>query len=283
MNRQVELTPGNRVPAIGQGTWYMGEKADQRKQEVYALQLGIDLGMTVIDTAEMYAEGGAERVVGEAVQGRRDQVFIVSKVYPHHAAGSQMQRACDQSLKRLGTDCIDLYLLHWRGDIPLEETVTAMEGLRQSGKIRAWGVSNLDTADMEELWSLPGGDQCAANQVLYHAASRGIEVDLLPWARQHHVPTMAYCPLAQGGQLRRELLTHPVIGRIAKERGATPAQIALAWVIREDDILAIPKAVQPQHVKDNAAAADIRLTARELADMDGVFPAPASKVPLDIV
>ncbi|ANS73355.1 hypothetical protein AWM70_01130 [Paenibacillus yonginensis] len=283
INRQVEFIPGEPVPVLGQGTWYMGENAAHRKQEVYALQLGLDLGLPLIDTAEMYAEGGAEQVVGEAIRGRRDQVFLVSKVYPHHAAGAKMKQACERSLKRLGTDYMDLYLLHWRGDIPLAETVAALEELRQSGKIRSWGVSNFDTADMEELWSLPDGERCAANQVLYHAASRGIEVDLLPWARRHQVPTMAYCPLAQGGQLRRELLTHPVIRRIAEERSVTPAQIALAWVIREDGIVAIPKAVQPQHVKDNAAAANIRLTAQELDDINKVFPAPPGKVPLDIV
>lgn len=282
MKRLVELA-GERVPAIGQGTWYMGEQASRRKEEVRALQTGIELGMTLIDTAEMYADGEAEKVAGEAIAGRRDSVYLVSKVYPHNADRRRMVKSCEASLKRLGTDHLDLYLLHWRGSVPLEETVEAMEKLRKDGKIRSFGVSNLDTADMKELWEVPGGDRCAVNQVLYHAASRGIEVDLLPWARRHHLPTMAYCPLAQGGRLREGLLKHPVMAGLAHNRGVTPAQIALAWVIRSGDVIAIPKAARDAHVRENAAAAEIELTAGELAQIDAAFPAPSVKVPLDIV
>lgn len=281
--RTILLPDGTALPAIGQGTWYMGEKQSSQEEEVRALRSGIELGMTVIDTAEMYAEGGAEVVTGKAISGLRDDVFLVSKVYPHHADGKQMITACERSLTRLGTDRLDLYLLHWRGGIPLEETVQALEQLKQSGKILRWGVSNLDTRDMQELWSLPEGSQCMVNQVLYHAVSRGIEHDLLPWMRERSVPVMAYCPLAQGGRLRSELLEHPVIQKIAQDRGVTTSQIALAWVIRDGDVLAIPKAVQLNHVADNAAAVNIVLTPEELTRLDEAFPAPKGKVPLDIV
>ncbi|MCM3174339.1 aldo/keto reductase [Paenibacillus sp. MER 99-2] len=281
--RTVQLPDGTTLPAIGQGTWYMGEKDSSRTKEVRALRDGIELGMTLIDTAEMYAEGGAEEVTGEAIEGCRDDVFLVSKVYPHHADRQQMITACENSLQRLGTDRIDLYLLHWRGRVPLEETVEAMEQLKQAGKILRWGVSNLDTDDMQELWNLPGGKHCAVNQVLYHAASRGIEYDLLPWLRERHVPVMAYCPLAQGGRLRKELLEHPVIQEIAEARNVTTSQIALSWVIREGDVIAIPKAVQLEHVADNAAAMHLVLTPEEEARLNEVFPAPQRKVPLDIV
>lgn len=196
--RTILLPDGTALPAIGQGTWHMGEKQSSQEEEVRALRSGIELGMTVIDTAEMYAEGGAEVVTGKAISGLRDDVFLVSKVYPHHADRKQMITACERSLTRLGTDRLDLYLLHWRGGVPLEETVQALEQLKQSGKILRWGVSNLDTRDMQELWSLPEGFRCMVNQVLYHAASRGIEHDLLPWMRERNVPVMAYCPLAQG-------------------------------------------------------------------------------------
>ncbi|MEO2215006.1 aldo/keto reductase [Paenibacillus amylolyticus] len=281
--RTVMLPDGTALPAIGQGTWYMGEKQSSQEEEVRALRSGIELGMTVIDTAEMYAEGGAEVVTGKAISGLRDEVFLVSKVYPHHADRKQMITACERSLKRLGTDRLDLYLLHWRGGVPLEETVQALEQLKQSGKILRWGVSNLDTRDMQELWSLPEGSQCMVNQVLYHAVSRGIEHDLLPWMRERSVPVMAYCPLAQGGRLRSELLEHPVIQKIAQDRGVTTSQIALAWVIRDGDVMAIPKAVQLNHMADNAAAVNIVLTPEELTRLDEAFPAPKGKVPLDIV
>lgn len=281
--RTIQLPDGTTLPAIGQGTWYMGEKQSSRREEVQALRYGIERGMTVIDTAEMYAEGGAEEVTGEAITDCRDDVFLVSKVYPHHADRKQMITACERSLSRLGTDRLDLYLLHWRGGVPLEETVEAMEQLKQSGKILRWGVSNLDKEDMQELWNVPGGKHCAVNQVLYHAASRGIEYDLLPWLREHHVPVMAYCPLAQGGRLRKELLEHPTILDIARDRGVSPSQIALSWVIRDGDVLAIPKAVQLDHVAENAAAMHVTLTQNEVVRLDEAFPAPKGKVPLDIV
>ncbi|WP_037033916.1 aldo/keto reductase [Rahnella sp. WP5] len=281
--KTVQLPDGTTVPAIGQGTWYMGERNSDLRAEVKALQQGLDAGMTLIDTAEMYADGGAERVVGEAISGRRDDVFLVSKVYPHHAGGAKAIAACEQSLKRLKTDCIDLYLLHWRGSIPLHDTVAAMEKLQQSGKIRRWGVSNLDTDDMQALWKIPGGNACMTNQVLYHAAVRGIEFDLLPWCEEHSVPVMAYCPLAQAGKLRHDVLTAPVMQEIANARGVSSAQIALAWVTRTGNVIAIPKAVQPQHVKDNAAALTLSLTADEIARIDTVFPAPNHKTPLDMV
>lgn len=281
--RTILLPDGTALPAIGQGTWYMGEKQSIQEEEVRALRSGIELGMTVIDTAEMYAEGGAEVVTGKAISGLRDEVFLVSKVYPHHADRKQMVTACERSLTRLGTDRLDLYLLHWRGGVPLEETVQGLEQLKQSGKILRWGVSNLDTRDMQELWSLPEGSQCMVNQVLYNATSRGIEYDLLPWMRERSVPVMAYCPLAQGGRLRSELLEHPVIQEIAQDRGVTTSQIALAWVIRDGDVLAIPKAVQLNHVADNAAAVNIVLTQEERTRLDEAFPAPKGKVPLDIV
>jgi len=281
--KTVQFPDGTTVPAIGQGTWYMGERNSDLRAEVRALQQGLDAGMTLIDTAEMYADGGAERVVGEAIAGRRDAAFLVSKVYPHHAGGAKAIAACEQSLKRLKTECIDLYLLHWRGSIPLHDTVAAMETLQASGKIRRWGVSNLDTDDMQALWKIPGGQACMTNQVLYHAAARGIEFDLLPWCEEHSVPVMAYCPLAQAGKLRHDVLTSAVMQDIARARGVSSSQVALAWVTRTGNVIAIPKAVQPQHVKDNAAALTLSLTEDEIARIDAAFPAPNHKTPLDMV
>lgn len=281
--KTVQFPDGTTVPAIGQGTWYMGERNSDLRAEVQALQQGLDAGMTLIDTAEMYADGGAERVVGEAIAGRRDAAFLVSKVYPHHAGGAKAIAACEQSLKRLKTECIDLYLLHWRGSIPLHDTVAAMETLQASGKIRRWGVSNLDTDDMQALWKIPGGQACMTNQVLYHAAARGIEFDLLPWCEEHGVPVMAYCPLAQAGKLRHDVLTSAVMQDIASARGVSSSQVALAWVTRTGNVIAIPKAVQPQHVKDNAAALTLSLTEDEIARIDAAFPAPNHKTPLDMV
>ncbi|WP_414156738.1 aldo/keto reductase [Pseudomonas sp. BNK-30] len=266
---------GCNVPTIGQGTWYMGEDPARRADEVAALQQGIDLGMNLIDTAEMYAEGGAEEVVGQAIAGRRDQVFLVSKVYPHNASRRGVPAACDRSLTRLGTDVIDLYLLHWRGQYPLEETVEAFERLREQGKIRHWGVSNFDVDDLREL----DNPDCATNQVLYNPMQRGIEFDLLPWSRQRGLPTMAYCPLAQAGQL----LQHPLLHEIAERHGATPAQVCLAWVTREDGVIAIPKAVAPEHVRLNAAAAGLTLTSEDLRAIDRAFPAPTRKQHLAMV
>lgn len=271
------------LPAIGQGTWYMGEKPALRQQEVNALRAGIDLGLTLIDTAEMYADGRAEEVVGEAIKGQRDNVWLVSKVYPWHAGGQKGIVACEASLRRLGTDHIDLYLLHWRGDYGLDETVELMETLQQQGKIGRWGVSNLDREDMQELWQVPGGQACAANQVLYHLASRGIEYDLLPWCQQQQIPVMAYSPLAQAGRLRSGLMNNPVVNKIAQHHRASPAQILLAWVISHQGVIAIPKAGTQEHVRENAQALAITLSDEELRLLDNAFPAPGRKTPLDMV
>ena len=281
--KTVAFSGGRSIPAIGQGTWYMGEKASQRKTEVNALRAGIDLGLTLIDTAEMYAEGGAEEVVGEAIKGQRDKVYLVSKVYPWNAGGQKGQAACEASLRRLGTDRIDLYLLHWRGNVGFDETIALMNNLQQQGKIGRWGVSNLDIDDMQALRREEGGSACATNQVLYHLASRGIEYDLLPWCQQQNMPLMAYCPLAQAGRLRTGLINHPVVNEIARNHEATAAQILLAWVIRYKGVMAIPKAASIEHVKANAAALDITLTGEELRLLDNAFPAPEVKTPLDVV
>lgn len=281
--RTVKLPDGTVVPALGQGTWRIGESNRTKAEEVRALRLGIELGMTLIDTAEMYGSGGAERVVGEAIAGKRDQVFLVSKVYPHNSGRNKIKTACEQSLKRLQTDYLDLYLLHWRGFVPLEEVVEGMEHLKKEGKILRWGVSNLDRDDMEELYRIQNGENCTTNQVLYHLGSRGIEFDLLPWHRENNMPIMAYCPLAQGGSLRRELLHHPTIQAIAKKHDAKPLQIVLAWCIRTDDVIAIPKAVRPEHLLENAAACAIELDEDDIAKLDDAFPKPTQKVPLDIV
>lgn len=274
---------GMRLPAIGQGTWYMGENAANRRQEVAALSAGIAQGLTLIDTAEMYAEGGAEEVVGEAIRGQRDEVFLVSKVYPWNAGGQKIVTACEASLRRLGTETIDLYLLHWRGGFELAETVEGMQALVAEGKIRHWGVSNLDLADMHELFQVDGSAACAANQVLYHLASRGIEYDLLPWCQSHAIPVMAYCPLAQAGRLRSGLLADSTVLDIASAHRATAAQILLAWVIHHQGVMAIPKAATVAHVEENAAAINIALTAEDLSRLDKAFPAPGRKVALDVV
>jgi len=265
--RHVTLPDGEQVPALGLGTWGMGEKKARAEDEAAALKLGLDLGMSLIDTAEMYGEGGAEEVVGKAVAGRRDQVFIVSKVYPHNATRRGTVAACELSLKRLGTDRIDLYLLHWRGEVPLAETLAAFAALQKSGKIRHWGVSNLDLAEMEELAALPGGAACAANQVLYNLGRRGIEWELLPWLRR--IPLMAYSPIEHG-----QLLGKRALVALAKRRGVRPAQIALAWLIRQGDIMVIPKAARPEHLRENRAALDLALEGDDLAALDAAFPPP---------
>lgn len=261
----------------------MGENAALRSQEVGALQAGLDLGLKVIDTAEMYAEGAAEEVVGEALRGRRDQAWLVSKVYPWNAGEVDAIEACERSLRRLQTDYLDLYLLHWRGNVPLEETIRAMESLQQQGKIRHWGVSNFDHDDMLELWQEPGGKSCLTNQVLYHLASRGIEYDLLPQCQQREIPIMAYCPLAQAGRLRQALFDDAHLQQIAQQKGISVAQVLLAWVIRQQGVLAIPKASSVSHVQQNAAALSINLTNEELSIIDRAFPAPQSKTALDVV
>lgn len=282
-NRRVTLPDGTSLPCLGQGTWYMGEDPRVKRKEINALRLGIQLGMQLIDTAEMYGNGGSERLVGEAIKGLREEVFLVSKVYPHNSGLEKISTACENSLKRLGTDHLDLYLLHWRGNIPLEETIEGMEQLRKDGKIKRWGVSNFDTDDMKELWNTPGGQKCVANQVLYHLGSRGIDFDLLSWQREHKMPTMAYSPLAQGGSLRSRLLSDQVMVDLAEKYNVEPLQIALAWTIRTNQVIAIPKAVQEQHVLENAEAARIDLTEEELNRIDEVFPRPRKKMPLDII
>ncbi|WP_312289935.1 aldo/keto reductase [Stutzerimonas nitrititolerans] len=273
--RRIRLGEGE-VPVVGQGTWHMGENPAERSREIAALRLGIELGMTLIDTAEMYGEGGAEEVVGEAIQGRRERVFLVSKVYPHNASRRGVPQACERSLRRLGTDCIDLYLLHWRGEYPLAETVDAFERLREAGKIRRWGVSNCDVDDLQELGDIAA---CATNQVLYNPEERGIEFDLLPFCQAHDMPVMAYCPVGQGGSL----LQDPAIIEVARRQGAQPGQVALAWALRQPNVLVIPKAVDPAHVRANAAAAELRLSDEELSILDGAFPPPRRKRALQMV
>lgn len=266
---------GVSVPRIGQGTWHMGEDAGQRQAEIRALREGLNLGMTLIDTAEMYAEGGAEEIVGEAICGRRDEVYLVSKVYPHNASTLGVQAACERSLRRLGTDTIDLYLLHWRGQYPLSETMEAFERLREQGKILRWGVSNFDVDDLEEL----NAPACATNQVLYNPEARGIEYDLLPWQAQHRMPLMAYCPIGQGGALLRDA----ALQRIADKHRATPAQVALAWALRHPGVITIPKAVNLEHLKQNADADKLRLDDEDLAEMDAAYAPPTRKQGLMMV
>ncbi len=268
--RRIPLPDGTTVSAIGQGTWKMGEGGRSTRAEADALRLGIDLGMTLIDTAEMYGDGASEEVVAQAIAGQRDRVFVVTKVYPHNASRSGVPAACARSLKRLGTDVIDLYLLHWRGAVPLAETVAAFEKLKAEGKIRAWGVSNLDSADMTELLAVKGGAACAVNQVLYSPEHRGIEFDLLPRLGQNNIPVMAYSPVGQGGRLLR----NPALATIAQRHNATPAQIALAWGLRHPHLISIPKAGDAAHVRANAAAAAITLTPQDLAEIDAAFKPP---------
>jgi len=275
MARMVELPGGDEVSALGQGTWFMGEKPAQRAAEVAALRQGLDLGLNLIDTAEMYADGGAEEVVGDAIAGRRDGVFLVSKVYPHNAGRAGVVAACERSLKRLGTDRLDLYLLHWRGSIPQEETLAGFAALEAAGKIRRWGVSNFDVADMNELVAA-GGVGCSANQILYNASRRGPEFDLLPLLEAMRVPAMAYSPIEQG-----RLPRHGALGRVAQRHGVDPFQVALAWVLRRPGMIAIPKATRPEHVAANAAARDLVLDGEDLALIDAEFPPPARKVPLE--
>lgn len=283
MRNTINFAGFGDLPVIGQGTWYMGENPAQRADEVAALQAGLECGLQLIDTAEMYADGGAEKVVGQALLGRRDRALLVSKVYPWNAGEVDAIAACERSLRRLQTDYLDLYLLHWRGNIPLEETLRAMERLQQQGKIRHWGVSNFDTDDMAELWDEEKGEACATNQVLYHLASRGIEFDLLPACQQRGVPVMAYCPLAQAGRLRDSLFTDPQLTQIAQQKGISVAQLLLAWVIRQPGVIAIPKASSVAHVQENAAALEVELTDEDLQLIDRAWPAPQHKSPLDIV
>ncbi len=275
---QATLPDGTRVPVLGQGTWRMGESRSAVAAEVRALQAGIDLGMTLIDTAEMYADGGAEQVVAEAIRGRRDEIFLVSKVLPTNASRRGAVAACEESLKRLGSDRIDLYLLHWRGRHPLAETITAFEELKAAGKIGAWGVSNFDVDDMEDLLSVEDGGNVAANQVLYNPARRGIEFDLLPWTARRGIATMAYAPFDKGG-----IVDHPVLARIGAAHGATAAQVALAFLLERDDVIAIPKSSSLERLAENRKAVELKLTPEDRATLDAAFPPPRRKRPLEMI
>ena len=274
----VTLPSGETVPQLGQGTWRMGESRRAFDAEVAALKLGLDLGMTLIDTAELYGEGGAEEVVAKAVEGRREACFIVSKVKPENSSRAGTIAACERSLKRLKTDRIDLYLLHWRGRPKLEETLAGFEALLKAGAIRYFGVSNFDLDDMEELFALKGGSTCASNQVVYNLRRRGIEAGLAPWSRAHGVPIMAYSPIEQG-RLGRD----KTLAAIAARHEATSAQIALAWVLMQKDMMVIPKASSAEHVRDNRAALDIALTKADLAELDHAFPPPSGRGPLEVL
>ena len=275
--KMISLPDGVSVPALGQGTWMMAERPERRSQEIAALREGVELGMTLIDTAEMYGEGAAEELVAEAVTGLRDRVFLVSKAYPQNASRARLPRACEASLKRLRIERLDLYLLHWRGSVPLGETVEAMELLVAAGKIARWGVSNLDTDDMQELLAV-GGEDCATNQILYNLSRRGPEFELLPWLQQRSVPIMAYSPVEQG-----RLVEHSALRAIADRKDVTPAQVALAWLLHQPDVIAIPKAGSVAHVRDNRAAAGLTLDDEDLASLDRVFPKPTRKRPLEML
>jgi len=274
----VTLPGGERVPALGQGTWHMGETRRIMEQEAAAVRLGIELGMTLIDTAEMYGNGGAEEMVARAAEGLRDDLFIVSKVYPHNASRTGVIAACERSLARLRTDRIDLYLLHWRGSIPLAETLAGFEQLMRDGKIRHYGVSNFDRADMTEWVALKGGESVAANQVLYNLSRRGPEWDLLPWCRERGIAIMAYTPLGQGS-----LLHNRTLADIARRSDATPAQVALAWLLRQEGTIVIPKAAHLDHVRDNCGALNVLLTEEDLAALDRAFPPPKGKSSLGML
>lgn len=277
MVKTVTLPGGEKVPALGQGTWFMGEAAARRREEIEALRLGIELGATLVDTAEMYGEGLTEDLVGEALDGYRDRAFLVSKVYPHNASRKGVVAACERSLRRLKTDRLDLYLLHWRGSHPFEETIAGFEALQAAGKIRHWGVSNLDPDDMEELLAA-GGAACAVNQVLYNPGRRGPEFDLFPLLARHQIPIMAYSPIEQA-----RLPRSGALGRVAARHGVDPFQVALAWVMRRPDVIAIPKASRAAHVRANVAAAELVLAEQDLAEIDAEFPPPTRKRALEML
>jgi diketogulonate reductase-like aldo/keto reductase len=273
--KTVRMPSGDIVPALGQGTWNMGEDAALRRQEIACLRAGIELGLRLIDTAEMYGDGQTERLVGEAIAGRRDQVFLVSKVYPHNASREGMRTACGSSLRRLKTDRIDLYLLHWAGSVPIEEKLEGFVRLQRDGRIRSWGVSNLDRSSLEELWALPGGREMQTDQVLYNLGRRGVEWDLLPWLRERGLPAMAYSPLEQGRLMRRRGLIE-----FARQRGITPAQAALGWLLAKDGVIAIPKTSSQERLAENLGAVAHPLAQSDLAELDRLFPAPRGPSPL---
>jgi diketogulonate reductase-like aldo/keto reductase len=276
--KTVALPSGEKVPALGMGAWNIGDSAAARAEEIATLRLGLDMGATLIDTAEMYGEGRSEELVGEAIAGRRDEVFLVTKVYPHNASRKGVPAACERSLKRLRTDRIDLYLLHWRGSVPLAETIEAFVALQRAGKIRHFGVSNLDLSDMKEWCEAPGGAAVAANQLLYNLTRRGIEWDLLPWLRERRVPVMAYSPIEQG-----RLLSDPKFTSFAKRHGKAPAQAALAWLLRKDGVIAIPKTSHRERLKENLGALDQPLDAAQLAELDRLFPPPKRAQSLEML
>ncbi|MEM8676113.1 MAG: aldo/keto reductase [Cyanobacteria bacterium P01_G01_bin.67] len=271
----LKLISGRKIPILGQGTWRMGEKPSQKQTEIEALKLGIDLGLTLIDTAEMYGDGGAEKVVAEAITGRREEVFLVSKFYPYNASCDGVIAACDRSLSRLKTDYLDLYLLHWRGSVPLVETLKGLQHLKEVGKILDYGVSNFDTEDMNEAESLPGGKEIVTNQVLYNLLRRGIEWDLLPWCKERNIPLMAYSPVEQ-----RAFVNNSQLRDIAARHNATSTQIALAWLLHQDQVISIPKALDPKHIQENYAALEIELTAVDLQEIDRAFKPPSRKMSL---
>jgi diketogulonate reductase-like aldo/keto reductase len=277
MNR-IELTCGESVSALGQGTWHVGDDPRRRKEEIATIQLGIDLGLSLVDTAEMYGDGRTEALVGEAIAGRRDEVFLVSKVYPHHASRGLMGRACEASLQRLRVEVIDLYLLHWPGTVPLAETVEGFEALQRAGKIRHWGVSNFDIEGMQPLWGATGGPAAQTNQVLYNLGERGIEWDLKPWLRGRWLPVMAYSPFDEGRLLRK-----PALVAFAQKHGMSPAQVALAWLLAQDGVIAIPKAGSRKRVEENAAALARPLSPAQLVELGRLFPAPAGPSPLAMI
>lgn len=273
--KMIKLPSGQSIPTLGMGTWGMGEKRKTRQQEVEALRHGLALGFSLIDTAEMYGEGGAEEVISQAIASQREKAFIVSKVYPHNASKQGAIAACDRSLKRLKTDYIDLYLLHWRSSTPLSETLEAFQTLQQAGKIRSYGVSNFDTNNMKKAVQLEGGNNICTNQVLYNLTRRGIELDLLPWCRQQNIPIMAYSPIEQG-----RLLDHKALQAMAKEKEVTTAQIAIAWLLHQENVIVIPKSSRIEHVEQNYAALNITLSAAELSALNDAFPQPTRPVPL---
>ena len=275
---RVTLPDGEAVPAFGQGTWHMGEDRRRAGEEAAALRLGIELGLVLIDTAEMYGGGHAEEIVAEVSRGVRDKLFIVSKVLPYNASQRGVVEACERSLKRLGTDRIDLYLLHWRGSVPLAETMAGFERLKRDGKIRHHGVSNFDTDDMQEWAALRGGDSVAADQILYNLTRRGPEWELIPWCRKRKIAVMAYTPIEQGRMLR-----HKALADVAARQGATAAQVALAWLLRQDGMIVIPKASKQEHVRENRGALDVKLSADDIAALDRAFPPPKAKTSLGML
>ena len=276
--KTVTLPSDKRVPALGLGTWHLGDNRATRTEEIATLRLGLDLGVTLIDTAEMYGEGRSEELIAEAIEGRRDEVFLVSKVSPHNASRNGAVAACERSLARLRTDRIDLYLLHWRGNVPLAETIEAFVALQKAGKIHHFGVSNFDLADMQELWSVPGGLAVATNQLLYNLSRRGIEWDLLPGLRERRIPVMAYSPIEQA-----QLTSNPKLVDFARRHGMTPAQASLAWLLAHDDVIVIPKTGRRDRLKENIGALDHRLTQTQLAELDRLFPPPTGPRPLEML